>query len=339
MVLRMLLHNFSRKFFPTCRLWVRWTFASPYSILTPMWLNPILMPFADYSSVEKRRKASNIFTWSWWRRDAHSPQHPLFTASSRFLMTLWNLAWLQPPKFVWDAGANETSDVGTNEPSGKDLCIRHVDGYCWKARWDLENLDLRHWIYLMGFLDFFWPDIIRFGLWFFVALWCNDHFWVYLRPCQLCAVSRRELCHLLMIRWDCVRAATKRVYFAEAGAWSATLQRLMAAACRLRRVYWLRTALRELVTENARFSSALTVIFCRNPVATGACPTDQRRWRNTNQRTHTHGVPKSPDASTQTSLDYRLVLASKNNDRTTDKCSSLSRNPSQHIRSPRFIPF
>ena len=40
----------------------------------------------------------------------------------------------------------------------------------------------------------------------------------------------------------------------------------------------LGTTLRILVTENARYGNTLTVIFCKNLVAAGACPTDQRRW-------------------------------------------------------------
>ena len=43
-----------------------------------------------------------------------------------------------------------TSDAYTNEPSGEDLCIRHVAEYSVKAGTDLESCLLDIWTDLMG---------------------------------------------------------------------------------------------------------------------------------------------------------------------------------------------
>ena len=89
----------------------------------------------------------------------------------------------------------------------------------------------------------------------------------------------------------------------------------------------LRTALQMLVTENEQCCSILTVISYKNPVAARACPTDQRRWWNTSQRTHQRGtrVPNCKNSNQYTN-QYRLQtgMASKNNQWTTN---NVARHP------------
>ena len=54
---------------------------------------------------------------------------------------------------MWSAVVNGTSDACTNEPSGDDLCIRHVDGYELKVRIDLKSWAVNGGRDLMGSSD------------------------------------------------------------------------------------------------------------------------------------------------------------------------------------------
>ena len=44
-----------------------------------------------------------------------------------------------------------TSDACTNEPSGEDIYIRHVDEYSVRTEKDVQSWDLDGWTNLMGF--------------------------------------------------------------------------------------------------------------------------------------------------------------------------------------------
>ena len=78
--------------------------------------------------------------------------------------------------------------------------------------------------------------------------------------------------------------------------------------------------------------------FTAKHMAARACPTESTEVAETITQKPQTGY-QSPRRNVNNQYELQTGLASKNNYRTTDKCSSPSRNPSQHIRSPRSIPF
>ena len=121
-----------------------------------------------------------------------------------------------------------TSNACTTEPSGENLCIRHVAGYCLRAGIDPESLGLDGGNNLMGFddsLDGFEHAVV-----------CGSCSFSSVTDVLGFSVPKRSVLRTFSILfpsppsswWNCGWAA-KTVHFADSCSLSATSQRLEAA--------------------------------------------------------------------------------------------------------------